>query len=336
MKPELIQEETINELALSIANFPKTELELHNDRCPSGTVPILRSRKEDLIHAKYLSKRIKVYQTNNYPLAPMSHHHVSNHSFYFIILYFVSVQPSTEGKIYYGGKALINTQNPIVQKDQFSTGQIWIQNGPVEEINSIEFGWAVYPLLSKDNRTRLFGYWTGDGYKQTGCFNMLCSGFVQVHPKISLGSGFFEKSVYGGMQYVLTTMVYRDPQSGNWWLTSCDSSNQLVGYWPNELFTHLANNASVVRYGGVAGAEPNRPTPPMGNGHFPNKDYRKACYISNMKVLDDKGSPLNLNQSEVRVKQDTIRKCYDVKFNGFLDKFFELQMMFGGPGGMCP
>ncbi|KAI3892636.1 hypothetical protein MKX03_023255, partial [Papaver bracteatum] len=54
---------------------------------------------------------------------------------------YVSAQPVAE-KLYYGGRARISIATPIVGPNQLSTGQIWIQNGPAEELNSIEFGWA--------------------------------------------------------------------------------------------------------------------------------------------------------------------------------------------------
>ncbi|XP_026438020.1 uncharacterized protein LOC113336283 [Papaver somniferum] len=86
---------------------------------------------------------------------------------------YVSAETFAE-KACYGGKASITDVNSRVDLDQFITAQIWIQNGPTEELNSIEFGWAVYPQLFGDNLTRVFGLWTADGFKNTGYYNMLC------------------------------------------------------------------------------------------------------------------------------------------------------------------
>ncbi|OVA15044.1 protein of unknown function DUF239 [Macleaya cordata] len=131
----------------------------------------------------------------------------------------------------------------------------------------------------------------------------------------------------------------QEPQNGNWWLIVKDAKigDIKIGYWPNELFTHLANNASVIRYGGIAGGySTKKPTPPMGNGHLPNKDYRKACSLRTMKIVDDKGVLVDFDPSKIRGKQDTIKSCYDLEFDGYVDKEIELAMTFGGPGGMCP
>ncbi|KAI3950377.1 hypothetical protein MKW98_003860, partial [Papaver atlanticum] len=54
---------------------------------------------------------------------------------------FVSLEP-TEGKKYYGGQVAIGIHNPSVSPGQFTQAQIWIQNGPEAEKNSIEIGWA--------------------------------------------------------------------------------------------------------------------------------------------------------------------------------------------------
>ncbi|OVA01277.1 protein of unknown function DUF239 [Macleaya cordata] len=329
MEPDYIPEETINEAdPSSNIKVAQTELELHSERCPLGTVPIRRTKKRDLINAKSLSKRIKPY-TNKNSLSPWPNLHVC------------SIEPNSS-ESYYGGSAVISIYNPKVEADQFSTAQLWIQNGPVDVINSIEFGWAVYPILFNDNSTRLFGYWTADGYQKTGCFNMLCSGFVQVHPSVALGDAINHTSVYQGIQYAMDAMVYRDPQSGNWWLMmNLGKSEEFpkIGYWPKELFSHLASNASMIRYGGVVGADTNRPTPPMGNGYLPvcdDYDFNKACYMMKMKVVDGNARPIDFDPSKIRVKQDTIWSCYNLTFNGYVDKYIELAMRFGGPGGMCP
>ncbi|KAI3837399.1 hypothetical protein MKX03_026827 [Papaver bracteatum] len=221
-----------------------------------------------------------------------------------------------------------------LNSDEFSTSQIWIQNGPPEKLNSIEFGWMAYPTFFGDNRSRLFGYWTADGSKQTGCFNMLCYGFVQVHSEISLGADFDPISVYGEDAWVVSFQVYRDPKTGNWWLIV---GGITIGYWPKEIFTYLANNDLVIRYGGIAGPKTQMPTPPMGNGYLPQlQDFLKTAYMTRMKYVDEKGQFVNLNPYGVQTKQDTTLDCYNILFAGNLGANWEISMAFGGPGGMCP
>ncbi|KAI3967559.1 hypothetical protein MKW92_009259 [Papaver armeniacum] len=162
----------------------------------------------------------------------------------------------------------------------------------------------VYPLSSMEQHA--------DGHKKTGCFNMLCSGFVQIDRDISLGA---------------------DPQTGNWWLIT----SHTIGYWPKEIFSHLTNNASVIRYGGIAGATPQTLSPPMGNGYLPQlQNYLKTAYMDQMKYINEKGQAVNLNPYGVLNKQATSSDCYNILFAGNLGSDWEITMTYGGPGGMCP
>ncbi|RZC93651.1 hypothetical protein C5167_007694 [Papaver somniferum] len=268
MKPNVIQGEQIEE---STSNMVSSDVRYKLKGCPSETVPIRRTTKEELVNAKHLSNWIK------------RRHHVS-------------AQPFAE-KQYYGARAEISLANPSIDPDKFSTSQIWIQNGPAEELNSIEFGWAVHPQLFGDNKTRVFGLWTADGFKETGCYNMLCPGFVQVHPEYSFGE---ELTVgrYGGNQRVFDFSVHRDPESGNWWFIN-GIDNAKIGYWPKEIFTHLSKHASVIGYGGVAGAGLSEPTPPMGYGYSPTINSTYTCFMAGMKVVDDRGRYLNFDTSKI-------------------------------------
>ncbi|KAI3901895.1 hypothetical protein MKW92_020982, partial [Papaver armeniacum] len=123
-----------------------------------------------------------------------------------------------------------------------------------------------------------------------------------------------------------------DPQTGNWWLIISDT----IGYWPKEIFTHLANNASIIRYGGIAGATPQTPSPPMGNGYLPQlQDYLKTANMMNMKYINKEGKTVNLNPYGVQTKHDTSVDCYNILFAGNLGGDREITMAYGGPGGMC-
>ncbi|XP_026431780.1 uncharacterized protein LOC113329120 [Papaver somniferum] len=172
-----------------------------------------------------------------------------------------------------------------------------------------------------------------DNQKQTGCFNVLCSGFVQVDNDVSLGAVLEPLSVYGKDAWALHVKVYRDPQTGNWWLIT----TRTIGYWPKRNFTHLTNNASVLRYGGVAGAKPQTPSPPMGNGYLPQlEDYLETAFMRKMKYIDEKGQSVNLNPYGVPIKHDATLDCYNILFAGNIGGDWEITTAFGGPGGMCP
>ncbi|VVB11953.1 unnamed protein product [Arabis nemorensis] len=66
----------------------------------------------------------------------------------------------------------------------------------------------VYEWLNK-NHTRLYTYWTADGFKKTGCYNRLCPGFVQVNTKFPLGFRLEPVSMIGWEQYEQSIKVYK-------------------------------------------------------------------------------------------------------------------------------
>jgi hypothetical protein len=67
----------------------------------------------------------------------------------------------------------------------------------------------VSPDLYGDNNTRLFTYWTSDAYQATGCYNLLCSGFIQINNQIAMGASISPLSNYGGSQYDINILVWK-------------------------------------------------------------------------------------------------------------------------------
>jgi hypothetical protein len=100
----------------------------------------------------------------------------------------------------------------------------------------------VSPDLYGDNNTRLFTYWTvsfdiqlltvlhfmncflsclrpltvllsgdlqSDAYQATGCYNMLCSGFIQINREIAMGASIFPTSSYSGSQYDISILIWK-------------------------------------------------------------------------------------------------------------------------------
>ncbi|XP_026441798.1 uncharacterized protein LOC113340969 [Papaver somniferum] len=194
----------------------------------------------------------------------------------------------SETKTFFGATTNISVHGLELNNNEFSSAQIWIQNGPDEEMSIIGFGWM------------------DDSHKQTGCFNVICSGFVQVHRGVSLGAALEPVSVYGKDAWYTPFKVYQDPKTGNWWLIV----DEIVGYWPKEIFTHLANNASM--------------------------DYLKTTYMEKMKYVNEEGQDVNLNSYGVQMKQDAAVDCYKILFAGNKGGNWEVTVAFGGPGGMCP
>ncbi|XP_023640366.1 uncharacterized protein LOC111831084 [Capsella rubella] len=229
-----------------------------NDRsCPKGTVPILK-------------QKIGIESFH-----PNTMEYFGQH--------FATVETILDESIYRGAEAMISVHNVTVQNNQYSKSQIWLENGPRDELNSIQFGWAVHPRIYEDTLTRFTIYWTADGYKKTGCYNTNCPGFIITSRVPSIGSYISRSSIYVGKEtrYV-TPQVFQDGFTGNWALKILD---EIIGYWPKELFTHLRKGASLVRYGGNTFTSPNGISPPMGNGHFPVIDFHiTTVFLSKVYV----------------------------------------------------
>ncbi|KAJ4891896.1 hypothetical protein Rs2_31644 [Raphanus sativus] len=229
--------------------------------------------------------------------------------------------------IYRGAQAAISIHDLTLQENQYSKSQIWLENGPLGELNSIQVGWAVHPRVYGDSATRLTIYWTGDGFKKTGCYNTDCPGFIIVTRNPSIGSIFKQSSVYGENPVTFTPQVSQDLVSGNWALKVDD---EIIGYWPHELFTHLNKGASRVRFGGNTFISPDGISPSMGNGHVPISDYRMSSSFFHVKLTNDKYLSIE-NETTIGVEDCECFKLMDREYTNATGKSFS----FGGAGGLC-
>lgn len=48
-----------------------------------------------------------------------------------------------------------------------------------------------------------------DAYQATGCYNLLCSGFIQINSEIAIGASIAPLSAYGGSQYDISILVWK-------------------------------------------------------------------------------------------------------------------------------
>ncbi|KAK3223232.1 hypothetical protein Dsin_010257 [Dipteronia sinensis] len=287
-----------------------------SEGCPMGMVPIQKTQVDNLTDLNSISK---LHLGNIQPLSTAAPgRHFAAHYI--------------EGPIFHGAQAGISLYNPPVKMNQVSMSQIWIENGPPAELNSIQVGWAVHPRIYGDTRTRATAYWTADGSKKTGCYNVLCPGFVQVHPRYRLGQAYGAISVIGGKQYITQPLVFLDKKSGNWWL-AYDNGN-IVGYWPKELFTHLREGATFVQYGGWTFNSPDGVSPPMGNGRFPNGYFRNSSFFSQMKMVDTSNVLVDIDDKRSGRLVDSAN-CYNQNYWKYQGSVLGKCMTFGGPGGTC-
>ncbi|KAH9570557.1 hypothetical protein CY35_02G046700 [Sphagnum magellanicum] len=291
--------------------------------CPIGTIPVRRTLAKDILQAgsihNYRKKKgglSAVPKPSSATILQSSHEHA--------IAYI-------QGDAYNGAQVTMNVWSPSVEvASEFSLSQIWVLAGSfTSDLNSIEAGWQVSPDLYGDNNPRFFTYWTADGYQTTGCYNLLCSGFVQTSNAVALGAAISPVSSYSGSQYDMRVLIWKDPLTGHWWMLLGEST--IVGYWPAAIFTHLAGSASLLEWGGeVVNSKPhgNHTTTVMGSGQFAEAGYGEASYMRNIEFVDS----TNVLRSVVVGLQTFAEhpNCYDIQSgsNSAWGNFF----YYGGPG----
>ncbi|KAK4762852.1 hypothetical protein SAY86_008620 [Trapa natans] len=291
--------------------------------CPEKTIPVRRTKRDDVLRAS----SVKRYGRKKHRTIPQprsaSPGLVNQNGHQHAITY-------VEGDKYYGAKATINVWEPkIQQSNEFSLSQLWILGGSFgEDLNSIEAGWQVSPDLYGDNNTRLFTYWTSDAYQATGCYNLLCSGFIQINNEIAMGASISPISAYRSSQYDISILIWKDPSEGHWWMQF--GNDYVLGYWPSFLFSYLTDSASMIEWGGeVVNSQPDgeHTSTQMGSGHFPEEGFGKASYFRNIQVVDESN---NLKAPKGIGTFTEQSNCYDVQTgnNGDWGHYF----YYGGPG----
>ncbi|XP_019058033.1 PREDICTED: uncharacterized protein LOC109116625 [Tarenaya hassleriana] len=240
--------------------------------------------------------------------------------------FMATLDTKIDGSIYHGASASLSVNN-MPFKGKYTKSQIWVENGPPQELNSIQFGWAIHPELYGDTMSRFTIYWTGDGYGKTGCYNTICTGFVQDFSDLYPGKAYDPVSTYGGNQVVANLSLTQDRTTGHWWVANRGAS---VGYFPKELFTHLQKGANFVRYGAISSDSGDGFGAPMGNGRFPTDDLSKSAYFSSIQLVgsDFNNAPVNGENMNVNAKD---QKCFQLNYRSVGPSF-----TYGGPGGSCP
>ncbi|CAN1347883.1 hypothetical protein LINPERPRIM_LOCUS41270 [Linum perenne] len=301
------------------------------ESCPEGTVPIRRTTEKDILRANKLRRFGRKRPIRHLRRDSAGNGHevclcdAKQHAVVFV-----------NGQQYYGAKANINVWSPrVTDPYEFSLSQIWVISGTFgNDLNTIEAGWQVSPELYGDNYPRFFTYWTTDAYQATGCYNLLCSGFVQTNNRIAIGAAISPRSSYHGRQFDIGLMVWKDPKHGHWWLEF--GSGLLVGYWPAFLFSHLRSHASMVQFGGEV--VNSRSTgvhtyTQMGSGHFADEGFGKASYFRNLQTVDWDNNLLPLTNLHLLADHPN---CYNIRQgrNNVWGTYF----YYGGPGRnvRCP
>ncbi|RHN41640.1 putative neprosin [Medicago truncatula] len=302
---------------------------LYGESCPEESIPIGRTKEQDILRAGSISKFGRKLNQIKMDSNTIEHEH--------------SIGYVTGN--YKGAKADINVWVPNVEiEGEFSLAQIWILSDPFgDDRNTIEAAKSrvsftilnyfsqscvVFPQLYGDNRPRLFIYWTADGYKNTGCYNLLCPGFVQTNKNVVIGGTITPTSTYNGGQFEITLLIWKDQDNGNWWF---GYGTEIVGYWPSSLFTQFNDNAHAIQFGGEivnSKSKGSHTSTQMGSGHFAEENYGKAAYFKYLQVVksDNSFHPLSEDPKYIANKPN----CYNIK--GGSSKDWGKYFFYGGPG----
>ncbi|KAK8678728.1 hypothetical protein V6N13_144215 [Hibiscus sabdariffa] len=263
---------------------------LQDWQCPQGTVPIVRSPQY----------RLGQKTTPFSPSNQLDANDAKNHEF--------AQVSATEGN-YFGASARFNLWKPATFNGEFSLAQIWLVAGDGQETNSLKAGWR------------------SDGYQRTGCYNLECPGFVQISNKFGPDAVLAPLSRYAGDQFEISTYIYKDKKSGNWWLRVNEID---LGYWPSSIFKKLSDRADIVSWGGEivnSGLQGRHTSTQMGSGHFPSEGYRKASYIRNIRYVDESGAIHDVQNVFSFV---TKPECYGLQRGDIPN--YGTHFFYGGPG----
>ncbi|XP_042380199.1 uncharacterized protein LOC121972611 [Zingiber officinale] len=280
------------------------------ESCPPGTVPIRRTQMSDLRRVASLESFGR-RNTNGGTIDQ------------------AGAVKKGEGP-YLGARALINVWNVPAEANEWSHSAIEISDSVKYYI---EAGWIIVWQVNQelygDKRTRLYTYWTADGYGRTGCYNLLCPGFVQVSKKFAPGVIVQPLSSYNGSQFVIAITVYKDNVNLNWWL---HLKGEPVGYWPGVLFggvDMMFQEANQVKWIGSVLNKWNKghhTTTHMGSGYLAEEGWGKAAYFRAVLIMNMLNNFVPPNGAQLIA---TAKGCYNVKLGSGSILFY-----YGGPGGL--
>ncbi|MED6139693.1 hypothetical protein PIB30_086191 [Stylosanthes scabra] len=179
-----------------------------------------------------------------------------------------------------------------------------------------------------------------DNFQKTGCFDTQCPGFMQVDQRYCLGMPLVPASQIGtDTKYSLPIKLIRDNTCGDWWVVLVgrgDGGEDInIGYWPYELFNHISEGATFVRYGGETYAPPDCQSPPMGSGRLAEEKFKNAAFVARAMIVDSDYNENDIQIDDVDVYVDTPSSCYQVLYDGYQGDTYAQAFLFGGPGGNC-
>ncbi|KAK3183044.1 hypothetical protein Dsin_030330 [Dipteronia sinensis] len=184
-----------------------------------------------------------------------------------------------------------------------SRGTVNYYSVPKSHMTVVQWEWCIDAFMGiVVPEQRLIGR-KADSSQKTGGYNTICPGFVQVHPKYHLGQEYGATSVIGGEQYITQPLVYLE-------------------------------GATYIQYGGWSYESPDGVNPPMGNGRFPDDNFKSLSFVSQMQIVDTSKKLVDIDENLVGGFVDNTN-CYNGHFWGYQGTVMGQCITFGGPGGKC-
>ncbi|KAK7372289.1 hypothetical protein VNO80_05664 [Phaseolus coccineus] len=218
------------------------------------------------------------------------------------------------------------TKDNLIQSKLLSNNHILVQDlpgvhlaevyligdGPYYKVNGST---SIYnPEVSRNDQMSMSHIWVQNGLKDVT--NKISIGW-HVAPQFHGDTGTY---IYSS--WTATT--------GDWWI-NCLGEN--IGYFPSKLFSNMTS-ADQVGWGGRTSTPPGTPSPQMGSGYFPDKNFVHACYFREISFQNesriDYGPPL--------YDTDTFKdspSCFGVDYYEDQGEDVGYSLQFGGPGGQC-
>lgn len=121
--------------------------------------------------------------------------------------------------------------------------------------------------------------------------------------------------------------MVQDLMTGAWWLYV---KGIAIGYWPAELIPEM-EFANYVAWGATSAAPAGAEfAPAMGTGKFPANQYRKACYIRRLQLINSWG--YYYDAPNYLVTDNNADTCYRIESSGFnKDDGWRRHLYLGGP-----
>ncbi|KAF7000405.1 hypothetical protein CFC21_016322 [Triticum aestivum] len=224
---------------------------------------------------------------------------------------------SEKGKTFQGASASIEVYYLPMPSNAASTAQMLVVDDRSSNVTVVQAGWHIDPGREGDGQSRLTVYWTADDYKQTGCPNTQCPGFVLVNQYVAPGTAF-----PAGSSIDLT--ISRDDQTGHWLVSV---SGLIVGYFPRAIVNGM-DGSTQVQVGGTVYAPPGSKRPPMGSGIAPGPNSNNGA--AKFKWLTVRGST-NFKFRKTKNVDDS--SIYDVVVTSASQNGPDgFSFQYGGPG----